>query len=96
MGNIFKRQPADDPDSAWQEQNKEIARNPLYKFADLQKGGKLVEAYRNGGVVAVQEIARREIEPYLYNGGKGQKITKLDYIKWARRKEAQRTVSIIL
>lgn len=90
----MKRKPADDPDSAWQEQNKEVERNPMYKFAHLNRGGKLVEAYRKSGVVAVQEIARREIGPYLYNGGKGKMLQKIDYIKWHRQKEANKSVSI--
>ena len=92
MGNILKRGKEEDPDSAWQEQNKEMERNPAYKFADLNKGGKLIEAYRKKGVVAVQEIARNEIQPYLYNGGKGGVITKLDYVKWTRKNQAKRTV----
>lgn len=95
MGNIIKRKEVVDPDSAWQEQNKEVERNPMYKFADLNRGGKLVEAYRTGGVVAVQEIARREIGPYLYNGGKGKIVEKIDYIKWLRRKEAAKTGSTV-
>lgn len=68
----------------------------MYRFADLNRGGKLVEAYRTGGVVAVQEIARREIGPYLYNGGKGKKLGKIDYIKWQRQKEAAKTVGTFL
>lgn len=95
MGNILRRGPTEDPDSAWQEQNKEVERNPMYKFADLNRGGKLVEAYRKGGVVAVQEIARREILPYLYNEGKGKTLEKIDYIKWQRNCQAKRTVRII-
>ena len=94
MGNILKRGKDADPDSAWQEQNKEMERNPAYKFADLNRGGKLIEAYRKKGVTAVQEIARNEIQPFLYNGGKGDVITKLDYIKWKRRTEAKRTVCL--
>lgn len=92
MGNILGRGKDDDPDSAWQEQNKEMERNAAYKFADLNKGGKLIEAYRKKGFTAVQEIARNEIQPFLYNGGKGGVITKLDYVKWTRRIQAKRTV----
>ncbi|XP_045165814.2 transient receptor potential cation channel subfamily V member 5-like isoform X2 [Mercenaria mercenaria] len=95
MGNIIKKKPVEDPDSAWQEQNREVERNPMYKFADLNRGGKLVEAYRKGGVVAVQEIARREIGPYLYNGGKGKTVERIDYIKWLRQREAMKTGSTI-
>ncbi|KAL4226497.1 hypothetical protein ACF0H5_014482 [Mactra antiquata] len=96
MGNIIKRGPNEDPDSAWQEQNKEVERNPMYKFADLNRGGKLVEAYRKGGVVSVQEIARKEILPYLYNEGKGKTMEKIDYIKWQRNIQSRRTGSTVL
>ena len=99
MGNIIKRGKYEDPNREWQEQNKEMERgNPVYKFAglDLKGGGKLIEAYRTQGVMAVQEIARKEIQPFLYNGGEGESITKLDYIKWKRNKEAQKTVVYIV
>lgn len=96
MGNILKRKEAEDKDSAWQEQNKEMECNPLYKFADLNRGGKLIDAYRKSGTVAVQEIARREIQPYLYNNGKGANISKLDYIKWQRSVQARKTVGIFI
>ena len=95
MGNIVRRLEEEDKDSAWTEQNKEVERNPIYKFADLSCSGKLINAYRKGGVVAVQEIARREIQPYLKNGGKGAHVSKLDYIKWMRAKEAAKSVILI-
>lgn len=86
----------DDPDSAWKKQLEEMEANPVYKFAKLNRGGTLIDAYRTKkGVTAVQEIARNEIQPFLYNGGKGDVITKLDYIKWKRRKEAETTGSTV-
>ncbi|XP_052781748.1 transient receptor potential cation channel subfamily V member 5-like isoform X2 [Mya arenaria] len=95
MGNIIRHFEEEDKDSAWQEQNKEIERNPMYKYADLSCQGKLITAYRKGGVVAVQEIARKEIQPYLKNGGKGAQLTRLGYVKWIRSKEAAKSGSTV-
>jgi hypothetical protein len=91
MGNKCGRKEAD-PDSAWKQQNKEIATNPVYKFVDFAGGGKLIEAYKTGGAAAVRKIAKTEILPYLYNDGNGAMLSKLDYIKWQCRMQAKFTV----
>ena len=94
MGNKFgcgKR--SMDPDSAWKLQNKEMAENPMYKFADLGRGGRLVKDYESHGPDRVKEIARTEMVHYLYNGGKGGTISKLDYIRWCEVMKAKAMVS---
>ena len=82
-----------DPDSAWKLQNKEMAENPMYKFADLGRGGRLVKDYESHGPDRVKEIARTEMVHYLYNGGKGGTISKLDYIRWCEVMKAKAMVS---
>ncbi|XP_062610763.1 uncharacterized protein LOC134272556 isoform X2 [Saccostrea cucullata] len=94
MGNKCGRKEAD-PDSAWKQQNKEIATNPVYKFVDFTGGGKLIEAYKTGGAAAVEKIAKTEMLPYLYNEGNGAIVTKLDYIKWQCRMQAKYTGSTV-
>ncbi|XP_046544515.1 transient receptor potential cation channel subfamily V member 5-like [Haliotis rubra] len=89
MGNACQRKLKEDPDSAWRQQNKEIEENSVYSFINFKKGGTLIDAYNEGGPERVEELARREIEPYLYNGGKGAVISKLEYIKWCRRQLAK-------
>ena len=94
MGNKFgcgKR--SMDPDSAWKLQNKEMAENPMYKFADLGRGGRLVKDYESHGPDRVKEIARTEMVQYLYNGGKGGTISKLDYSRWCEVMRAKAMVS---
>ncbi|XP_046356888.2 transient receptor potential cation channel subfamily V member 6-like [Haliotis rufescens] len=89
MGNACHGKLKEDPDSAWKQQNEESEENPMYKYITLNNKGTLIAAYNEGGPELVEEIARREIEPYLYNGGKGAMISKLEYIKWCRRRLAK-------
>ncbi|XP_070193087.1 transient receptor potential cation channel subfamily V member 6-like [Littorina saxatilis] len=90
MGNKFGcGEKSLDPDSAWKLQNKEMAENPMYKFADLARGGRLVKAYVDHGPDRVKEIARTEMVHYLYNGGKGDTISKVDYVRWCAMMRAK-------
>lgn len=95
MGNRCGRKEAD-VDSAWQQQNKEFATNPVYKYVNFAGGGKLIDAYKTGGTEAVEKIAKTEILPFLYNNGNGAIITTLDHIKWQCRMQAKFTVTITL
>lgn len=92
MGNLCNRGNKEDPDSAWRQQNKEIERNPIYKYVNFSGGGKLIDAYKNGGVFAVEKIIKTEIADFLYDNGQGRTFTELDHIKWQRRCAAKRQV----
>ncbi|KAK7476492.1 hypothetical protein BaRGS_00032240, partial [Batillaria attramentaria] len=90
MGNSLRcGTPSVDADTAWKRQNKEMAENPMYKFADLASGGRLIQIYKDHGPERVKEIARTEIKPCLYNGGEGKVITKLEYIRWCEMMKAK-------
>ncbi|KAL8580157.1 hypothetical protein ACOMHN_043042 [Nucella lapillus] len=78
-----------DPDSAWKRQNQEMAESPMYKFVDLARGGKLIKAYEDFGPDRVREIARSEMVNYLFNGGKGGHVSKLDYVRWCEVMKAK-------
>ncbi|XP_063430515.1 transient receptor potential cation channel subfamily V member 5-like isoform X2 [Mytilus trossulus] len=95
MGNLCFRKNNEDPDSAWRQQNKEMARNPIYKFVNFSGGGRLIDAYKNGGVFAVEKIIKTEVVDYLYNNGQGKMLTTLDHIKWQRRCIAKRQGSTV-
>lgn len=82
-------------DSAWQQQNKEFATNPVYQYVNFAGGGKLIDAYKSGGTEAVEKIAKTEILPFLYNNGNGAIITRLDHIKWQCRMQAKFTGSTV-
>lgn len=90
MGNILTSSSSEaDPDSAWKVQNREMATNPMYKFADLAKGGELIKAYEDQGPDRVKEIAKTKMMTYLYNCGKGAVIEKSEYIKWCNNRKAK-------
>lgn len=54
----------------------------MYKYVNFVGGGKLIDAYKIGGIEVVEKIAKTEILPFLYNNGNGVIIIRLDYIKW--------------
>ncbi|XP_076469164.1 uncharacterized protein LOC143299692 [Babylonia areolata] len=78
-----------DPDSAWKLQNKEMAENPMYKFVDLARGGKLIKAYEDFGPDRVKEIARMDMVNYLYDGGKGGHVSQEVYLQWCEMMKAK-------
>ncbi|KAJ8301067.1 hypothetical protein KUTeg_020054 [Tegillarca granosa] len=84
MGNICKRSKSD-PDTAWKEQNKAQEANPIFKLVNLNKGGKLIDAYKTGGTAAVEKIAKTELAQYLYNDGNGHNVSVADYVRWQRQ-----------
>ena len=84
---------SDDQDG-WKKQNKQQEANPLYKYVNLQKEGRLIDVYMEEGPEAVEALIRDELEPFLYNQGRGQLINKVNFIKWKNRVTAKLEVSI--
>ena len=95
MGNICRKTDKD-PDSAWRQQNIEVATNPMYQYCNFTNGGKLLDAYNAGGIPAVEKLAKTEIATFLYNNGDGATINKIDFIKWKSRCEAKITVCVLI
>jgi hypothetical protein len=93
---FLKKKTQVDPDSAWKLQNEEQKNNPIYTFVNLQQQGKLIEVYDREGPAATETLIRHELQSFLYNGGKGQVITKLEYVKWKFRKMTVSSVSSII
>ena len=69
-------------EDAWKQQNKAVEENPMYKYVNLDKGGRLIDAYIEGGAKEVRKIILEEMQSYLYNGGKGKTMTKVECIRW--------------
>jgi hypothetical protein len=65
----------------------------MYKYMDL-RGGKLVDTYTDHGAGAVKLMIREEVESFLYNGGKGGHLSKVDWIRWRSRLRARMEVSL--
>ncbi len=93
MGNFFSGG-SGDPDSLWKQQNREQKENLLYRYVNLQKGGELVRIYETYGQKELEDFIRKEIQPLLYNEGKGKIIEKADFVRWKRKCEARLKVCI--
>ncbi|XP_059151469.1 transient receptor potential cation channel subfamily V member 5-like [Physella acuta] len=66
----------------------------LYQFVNLKGGGELVELTKvarwTKNFTELDERIKRDVEPFLYNGGKGKNIPVLDLVKM-RNKDRQKS-----
>nr|XP_006820971.1 PREDICTED: transient receptor potential cation channel subfamily V member 6-like [Saccoglossus kowalevskii] len=79
----------EDPDTAWQKQNKAQSEKSMYKIINLQNGGTLLETFKEmrerNDLESFKEIAAKELPPYLYNGGEDTHlITKTEYVMYLK------------
>ncbi len=93
MGNLLMSSTYD-PDTEWKQQNYEQKHNLLYRYVNLQKGGELVKIYEQYGETELEDFIRKEIQPLLYNDGKGKIIEKADYLRWKLKFDARLKVSV--
>jgi len=65
-------------DGAWITRTASItarrARIPLYAYINLNKEGRLVDVYKDGGKQALEKVIRSEVKPFLYNDGRGRVV----------------------
>ena len=90
---FWKRRGNVNVDAAWKQQNREQGDNPLYRYINLDKEGKFVDTYVEYGPEACELVIATEIEPFLYNQGKGKVVDKIDYLRWQNKVEAKMSVS---
>ena len=87
---MFWKRTKDDPDSEWKEQHDEIATNPFYNFINIQGKGTLVDEYQRTyeteGTKGLERKIKQDLEPYLYNQGKGKRILERDFRAWKLEK----------
>ncbi|CAL1532061.1 unnamed protein product [Lymnaea stagnalis] len=75
-----------DKDDGWKQQNKEMVENPAYKFANLARGGSLIDAYNEQGPLKVKSMAENEMSKFFYHeDGKAHTISREEFIAWQRR-----------
>ena len=84
-----------DPDSAWKRQNQEQHDNPVYRYVNLQKQGRLVEVYQQHGAAAVETVVRQELQSFVYDAGRGRIVTNIEYLKWKYCDKTGKKVSLL-
>jgi len=57
----------------------------LYRLANYKKGGKLIEAFNQGGQPEVERLIREQFGVLMYADGKGQTINRAEYLRWKYR-----------
>ena len=67
---------------------------PLYKLANYKKGGLLVEAFTKGGSKAVEKMVKTQLSGFMYNKGRGELITRTEFLRWKYRNNKKDKISI--
>ena len=76
----------DDAANEWRRQNAAFDTNPMYQLVYFAGKGRLVEAYeqRNNDAEFREEI-RKTVPEFLYNGGKGKLITRVEFARFRKQ-----------
>ena len=61
----------------------------LYQLANFRKGGILVECFNKGGSKEVEKYVKENLSSLMYNHGKGEFITRTEYLRWKYRESGQ-------
>ena len=61
----------------------------LYQLANFRKGGILVDCFNKGGSKEVEKYVKENLSPLMYNHGKGEFITRTEYLRWKYRESEQ-------
>ncbi|KAK5644509.1 hypothetical protein RI129_005809 [Pyrocoelia pectoralis] len=61
----------------------------LYNLANYKRGGELIDAYNQGGIVEVEKLVRQQFGQLMYQDGKGQIINRAEYLRWKFRDHQQ-------
>ncbi|XP_076372921.1 transient receptor potential cation channel subfamily V member 5-like [Tachypleus tridentatus] len=70
------------------------AGHELYKLANYQKGGSLVDAYHQGGSREVEKIATQELPSFMYGNGEGAVLRHELYVQWRQGRHKEVTVPV--
>lgn len=57
-------------DDFWNRRNKEQKENTLYSLMNINGKGRVMDVYRREGEVSLRQLLRKEVAPFLYNGGR--------------------------
>ncbi len=61
----------------------------MYQLANFKKGGQLVEAFNKGGSKEVEAFIKEKLGGFMYNHGRGEFITRTEYLRWKYREDAK-------
>jgi len=65
----------------------------LYKLADFRKSGQLVDKFLNEGSKGLDDFIQK-LGPFMYWEGKGELITRTEYMRWKFRNNKQEKIRI--
>lgn len=54
-------------------------------MANYKKTGELIDAYGIGGPLEVEKLVREQFGILMYKDGKGQVISRTEYLRWKFR-----------
>ncbi|XP_022081163.1 transient receptor potential cation channel subfamily V member 6-like [Acanthaster planci] len=76
------------PERQWKRQHEQYEKNPVYKLVHFAGRGRLVEEFYRLSEEDFREFLQRRVRPFLYNGGEGKSITKVEYATIRQKQKA--------
>ena len=61
----------------------------LYQLANFRKGGILVDCFNKGGSKEVEKYVKENLSSLMYNHGRGEFITRTEYLRWKYRESEE-------
>ena len=65
----------------------------LYKLADFKKSGQLVDAFNQNGSKGLEDVVKK-LGPLMYWSGKGELITRTEYMRWKYRNNMKEKICV--
>ena len=65
----------------------------LYKLADFKKSGQLVDAFNQTGSKGLEDVIKK-LGPLMYWNGKGELITRTEYMRWKFRNNQEEKINV--
>ena len=96
MGNMIKGDPMD-PGGVLDRviaSTKGAEKTILYQLANFRKGGILVDCFNKGGSKEVEKYVKENLSSLMYNHGKGEFITRTEYLRWKYRESDAHQVAV--
>ena len=67
----------------------------LYQLANFRKGGILVDCFNKGGSKEVEKYVKENLSSLMYNHGRGEFITRTEYLRWKYRESEEVAVETV-
>ncbi|XP_038069043.1 transient receptor potential cation channel subfamily V member 6-like [Patiria miniata] len=80
---------AGESERQWKRQHEQYEKNAVYKLVHFASRGRLMEEFHRLNEEDFKEFLQRRVRPFLYNGGEGKTISKVEYATIRQKLKAE-------